>query len=105
QQLPESAALMDNPGVMGTQRRYASTTRRLPAPSVANQTTNRIEFAKLDINSKKGFLLDYNMTSATNFTFQADTTYYLSGSIFLAGTNVFEGGFVIKYATNAVINI
>jgi hypothetical protein len=105
QQLPESAAIMKGPGVGGNQRRYASTARRLPLPHFNNETASKIQVATLDVNSKRGFLLDYNMTSATNFTFQADTTYYVSGAIFLAGTNVFEGGCVIKYATNAAIEI
>jgi hypothetical protein len=34
----------------------------------------------------------------TNYTFQGDTTYYISSSVRLYGTNTFEGGTVIKYA-------
>jgi len=105
QQLPPSAAVTNNPAGDGTKRGHASATRRLPVPHFAQATTNSMQLAKFDANSNKGFLLDYNMTSATNFTFQGDTTYYVSGSIFLAGTNVFEGGCVIKYATNAAIEI
>jgi hypothetical protein len=48
----------------------------------------------------RGYVLDYvSLTSSyTNYTFQGDTTYYISGSLGLYGTNVFEGGAVIKYA-------
>jgi hypothetical protein len=94
-----------NDPAAGKREKQASATRRLPKHRFAFETTNAIEVAKADINEKRGFLLDYNMTSATNFTFQSDTTYYVSGFVFLAGTNVFEGGCVIKYATNASINI
>jgi hypothetical protein len=52
-----------------------------------------------------GLVLDYQTlnSSQTNYTFQGDTTYYISGTVNLYGTNTFEGGAVIKYATNASI--
>lgn len=55
----------------------------------------------------KGLVLDYQILSGTmtNITFQGDTTYYISGSVTLNGTNTFEGGTVIKYATNATLTI
>ncbi|HWY29628.1 MAG TPA: hypothetical protein VNX46_02670, partial [Candidatus Acidoferrum sp.] len=54
-----------------------------------------------------GFVMDYQTinTSQTNYTFQSDTTYYISGSVNLYATNTFEGGTVIKYATNGSITI
>jgi hypothetical protein len=53
-----------------------------------------------------GFVLDYvTMTSQTNYTFQGDSTYYISGTVNLSGTNTFEGGAVFKYATNAQLSI
>jgi hypothetical protein len=47
----------------------------------------------------RGVVLDYQTinTSQTNYTFQGDTTYYISGQVYLYGTNTFEGGAVIKY--------
>ena len=45
------------------------------------------------------------MSSQTNWTFQCDTTYYISGTVNLSGTNTFEGAAVFKYANNASINI
>lgn len=56
----------------------------------------------------KGYVLDYiTLNSAyTNFVFQGDTTYYLSGNLNLyGGNNVFEMGSVIKYAANASITV
>jgi uncharacterized delta-60 repeat protein len=44
-------------------------------------------------------------TSVTNFTFQGDTTYYVSAPVTLYGTATFEGGAVIKYATNASLTL
>jgi hypothetical protein len=45
-------------------------------------------------------LLDYNIINEnlTNFTFQSDTTYYLSGTVNSYGTTILEGGTVIKCA-------
>ncbi|HEY4414521.1 MAG TPA: hypothetical protein VGO57_02425, partial [Verrucomicrobiae bacterium] len=53
----------------------------------------------------QGYVLDYVSlgTAYTDYTFQRDTTYYLSGTLTLSGTSTFEGGTVIKYAANATI--
>jgi hypothetical protein len=54
----------------------------------------------------RGLVLDYvTMTSQTNYTFQGDTTYYISGTVNLYQTNTFEGGAVLKYANNASVNL
>jgi hypothetical protein len=48
----------------------------------------------------KGFVMDYTLNSShTNFTFQGDTTYFISSGFFLRGVTTIEGGAVIK-ATN-----
>jgi hypothetical protein len=52
----------------------------------------------------QGLVLDYVTVNSTttNFTFQGDTTYYISGTVALNGagtTTTFEGGAVIKYAS------
>jgi hypothetical protein len=48
--------------------------------------------------STKGFVLDYVQftSNVTNWTFQGDTTYYVSGAYDLSGVTTFEGGTVIK---------
>ncbi len=55
----------------------------------------------------RGLLLDYTLTlngNLTNYTFQGDTTYYISGTVNLWGTNnVIEGGAVLKYTNNAAL--
>src|ERR1039458_2311888 len=58
-------------------------------------------------NPIKGLVLDYQTVNSgqTNYTFQGDTTYYLSGYTSLYGTNTFEGGAVLKFATNGSIAI
>ena len=55
---------------------------------------------------ERGLVLDYvTMMSQTDWTFQGDMTYYISGVVNLSGTNTFEGGTSLKYATNGTINI
>jgi len=52
--------------------------------------------------SNKGFVLDYVLvdTDPGDFTFQADTTYYIANGIDFSGNLTFEGGTVIKYGTD-----
>jgi hypothetical protein len=67
----------------------------------------RIQLAKAAL-PVKGFVLDYQTinSSLTNYTFQNDTTYYISGAVDLFGlNNTFEGGAVLKYASGAMVEI
>lgn len=53
------------------------------------------------IARRPGWVLDYSAlnTTLTNFVFQSDSTYLISGPVNLSGTNTtFEGGAVIKFA-------
>ncbi len=59
---------------------------------------------------KQGLVLDYQILngSQTNFTFNGDTTYYISGAVNLYGkTNILEGGVVLKYSDSSspMVNI
>ncbi|MDR3564509.1 MAG: LamG domain-containing protein [Negativicutes bacterium] len=81
----------------------ASTDFRFPPGPVPKSVSRPM---RISMNrAAKGYVLDYISlsTAYTNFTFQGDTTYYVSGPLNLAGTNRFEGGTVIKYAANASI--
>src|SRR5438445_2710227 len=47
--------------------------------------------------NRKGVAIDWStVTTQTNFTFQADSTYYVSSSVNLSATTTFEGGSIIK---------
>ncbi len=75
--------------------------RSLPQPSAAAGASATIQIARADSRSiaAPGFVLDYvTLSTATNFTFRSDTTYYVSGLVALSGCTVFEGGSVIKFA-------
>lgn len=54
-----------------------------------------------------GLVMDYQTVSSSvsGFTFQGDSTYYISGFVELFGTNTFEGGAVIKYTNNATLAV
>jgi hypothetical protein len=92
-------AVQSNPG---TPAPTISKHLTLPPQRLAKNSTKPMVLAKAPIPTH-GFVLDYQTvnSSQTNFTFQGDTTYYISGSLTLFGTNTFEGGTVLKYATNA----
>ena len=76
----------------------ASKSRLLPPTRLAQTSTNRIQLAQSSFNHNPGVVLDYITLNAneTNFTFQGDATYYVSGEYNLLGTTIFEGGTVIK---------
>jgi hypothetical protein len=53
--------------------------------------------------SAKGYVLDYvETTSQTDFTFQGDITYLVTGELYLDGTTTIEGGTVIKFINDNV---
>jgi hypothetical protein len=80
---------------------------QLPPQRLAAKNTSKIiMLAKTDLPAK-GFVLDYQTVigTFTNYTFQGDSTYYISGSLILLGNSTFEGGAVCKYATNGTISM
>lgn len=61
----------------------------------------------LSTPANKGYVLDYvtiNLAQ-TNFVFQGDMTYYVSGEYNLSGTTTIEGGTVIKLNSSGQIDI
>ena len=84
-----------------------STTRLLPPTRLVQKTgTNTLQLGQCQLESEtRAVVLDYVTINAsyTNFTFQGDTTYLISGGYnFLSGTTTVEGGAVIKYDTAMV---
>ena len=79
----------------------------LPPQHLAKASTHPLKLARSAMRWKPGVVLDYNTinSSLTNYTFQGDTTYYLSGTVNLYGTNTFEGGTVLKYASGVGLNV
>ena len=75
----------------------------IPSWMVQKTGTNVIQLAKIDLNRKPGVVLDYVTMNSDkdNFTFQGDTTYYISGMVNLNGTTTLEGGTVIKIPQSA----
>jgi hypothetical protein len=65
-----------------------------------------MQISKIGI-PRHGLMMDYQTWNGTqtNFIFQGDTTYYISGQFNLWQTNTFEGGAVIKYTNGASISI
>jgi hypothetical protein len=87
--------------------RTASRQLILPPQRLAkNDTGKPMLLTKADLPTP-GLVLDYQTVTGnlTNYTFQGDTTYYISGSVTLSRTNTFEGGTVIKYASGASLTL
>ena len=75
-------------------------------PQRLTHTSPKTTFLAKAVRPNSGLVLDYvAMTSQTNYTFQGDTTYYISGAVNFHGTNTFEGGAVIKYTNGASLTV
>jgi hypothetical protein len=76
-----------------------SNSRLLPTLRMVQASTNKVLLTRANLNQRPGVVLDYVTVNAnqSNFTFQADTTYLISGVVFLLNTNVIEGGTVVKF--------
>ncbi|HEX3798450.1 MAG TPA: Ig-like domain-containing protein [Verrucomicrobiae bacterium] len=98
--LPPSSRL--NNGGQGTEPQQSFF--RSPTKNSQRQAKSQsLLIAKANIPKRPGLVMDYNLinNSFTDFTFQSDTTYYLSGSVYLYNTTTLEGGTVIKCDGNA----
>jgi hypothetical protein len=74
----------------------------LPRKVAAAQEPKPVLIAQ-SMPPKPGLVIDYSQmsASATNFDFQGNVTYYVSGIVNLYGASYFEGGTVIKYSTSS----
>ena len=79
----------------------------LPAPRLVKGTEGRLIQTAQANTVSRGLVLDFQTLtgSMNNYTFQGDTTYYISGVVNLFGTNNFEGGAVLKYAIHTSLNL
>lgn len=104
--LPAQASVAPVPGSI---RHIVSAKRLLPGPRFASTTREEMKVAQLPLRQRgRGFTIDYTTisTSQTNYDFQANLTYYLSGNCSLFGTNnIFEGGVVLKFASNVTLTV
>jgi hypothetical protein len=72
-------------------------------PSPAARPTRALALAKA-LPRETGLALDYSLlTSQTNFIARCSDTILVNGNVSLSGSNVFEGGAVLKFATNTSI--
>lgn len=108
QSLPLPASVSSMTVSLNSVLHKVSAKRLLPPVRLAQKTgTNTIQLAKIDLKRQSGVVLDYDEIDSdqTNFTFQGDTTYYVSAGVNLSGTTTFEGGSVIKLDGYGSINI
>ena len=106
-QLPVAQAASAKPNV-NSALHVVSAKRMLPAPRLTKTSpSGKFKQVAQIATPSRGLVLDYVTIngSQTNYTFQGDTTYYISGALNLYRTNTFEGGAVLKFATNSSITI
>jgi hypothetical protein len=86
--------------------RKVSARRLLPRLRLAKATVGAIQLARADLNQRAGVVLDYAALegSATNYTFQGDTTYFISAP-FSVDNATFEAGAVIKETVSSGIQV
>jgi archaellum component FlaF (FlaF/FlaG flagellin family) len=89
----------------GKHSHTASKHLKLPPQRLAQNTSKAKLIATVDL-PKQGFVLDYQILNSTvsSYTFQGDTTYYISAAV-SSGTTTFEGGAVLKYAAGASLTV
>src|SRR5665213_807381 len=95
--------------VPGGQRLMASGHREFPAAHGLLADTNQILLAAAESSRQPGVVLDYvTVNSGGDYTFQGNTTYYVSGPCYF-GNVTFNGGAVMKYpnyySTTAFISV
>ena len=90
-----------------TYLRMVSKNRLLPPARMVQIGTNTVKLAKADWRQKPGVVWDYTTinSSQTNYVFQGDTTYYVSGEYSLYGVTTLEGGTVIKMNGSGKLDI
>jgi len=82
QTLPAPANAAASAGSADSVMHKVSVTKLLPPARMVQASTNAVQLAKADLQPKRGVVLDYAiMGGGYNSTFQADTTYFVSGGI------------------------
>ncbi len=82
--------------------------RRLLTPQRWVQAGNKaVQLARADADQAAGVVLDYVTINSggSDYTFQGDTTYYVSGECDFSGNLTFEGGTVIKLDNSGQIDV
>jgi hypothetical protein len=104
--LPKSQGASLSPGSSNAVTRLASAKRILPQPRRVKESKSPMEMASAPPPST-GLLLDYQTLniSQTNYIFQHDLTYYISGLVNISGTATIEGGTVIKLPVSTTASI
>ena len=84
----------------------ASKVMVLPKMQAAKASPRPMKLAAVAM-PRFGYVLDYVEINSDQdwFTFQADNTYYISAEAHFSDDTIFEGGTVIKFATNGQIDV
>ena len=107
EQLPASASSGGQPYAANSILYRVSPTLLLPPPHLSVTSVKAIRLAGADLLKREGMVIDYDEIDSdqTDFTFEGNKTYYVSGEYNLSGTTTFQGGAVIKSDYNGILDI
>ncbi|PYI88952.1 MAG: hypothetical protein DME26_02480, partial [Verrucomicrobia bacterium] len=77
------------------EKKFADKAVRAPGLTAFDRASRGLRLAE---PLRQGAAIDYSMLSSSTHVLAADVTYYASGPVNLSGTNVLEGGAIIKVA-------
>ena len=87
----------DGSGILFASHKASASLLLPPVPSASSSPQGRIEVAAGSVNPN-GVVLDFDLETASDVTLQGDTTYVVTGPVWLSGNTIIEGGTVVKCA-------
>jgi hypothetical protein len=80
-------------------------TLTLPATPATTASRGRVQVAS-EVPEPSGLVLDFDMESTSDdVVLRGDTTYVVNGEVDLSGATTVEGGTVVKYNVDSLINV
>ena len=107
--VPKAAQMAKRKVVQGTKELVAQLKPRTRAKRTASLGKPvKEKGVAYDWKSRPGLDIDFQLLSSgnlTNYTFQGNCTYLISGTLTLTGTSQFEAGSVLKYTNAAKVKV
>jgi len=86
--------------------RWVAAPRMLPPLRSVGRSTNIVQLASRRLKAGPGLVLDYTILNSnqSGYTFSGNTTFFISGNATM-NSATFEGGAVLKYASNVTLQV
>ena len=105
QNLPAMADAGTNSSASQARRHQNFPAELPPPPRLAQRESGSLRLADSSPQKEQGLVMDYTTldTDQSNYIFEGDNTYFISGSAGFSGTTTIQRGAVIKYTTNVCV--